>query len=107
MRILRRAFQIIAITSLILAGACVSQRHQTAAVPSATNSPLATSTARPQRLPLNEILQQAAAKPSQRFDGEGWQKMFDEQTLTGWRETDFAGRGEVKCQFGLMILNTG
>jgi len=33
--------------------------------------------------------------------------MFDGKTLTGWRETAFAGRGEVQCQSGLMVMNTG
>jgi len=53
------------------------------------------------------ILQEAAAKPPAPFEGEGWQPMFDGKTLTGWRETEFAGRGEVQCQNGLMVLNMG
>src|SRR5207249_2729718 len=53
------------------------------------------------------VLQQAAAKPPLPFEGEGWQPMFDGKTLTGWRETQFAGRGEVQCQAGLIVLNMG
>jgi hypothetical protein len=33
--------------------------------------------------------------------------MFDGQTLTGWRETQFAGHGEVRCQSGVMTLSMG
>lgn len=33
--------------------------------------------------------------------------MFDGQTLAGWRETPFAGHGEVNCQAGVIILNMG
>ena len=54
-----------------------------------------------------EILAQAAAKPPAPFEGDGWQAMFDGKSLTGWRETPFAGRGEVECKSGLMVLNMG
>jgi hypothetical protein len=50
---------------------------------------------------------EAAAKPSQPFEGEGWVSFFDGKTLTGWRETDFAGHGGVECESGLIVLNTG
>ncbi|MEY2429007.1 MAG: hypothetical protein QOJ40_1892 [Verrucomicrobiota bacterium] len=33
--------------------------------------------------------------------------MFDGKTLAGWRETDFAGHGEVRCESGLLVLNMG
>lgn len=33
--------------------------------------------------------------------------MFDGKTLAGWRETQFAGRGEVNCQSGLLVLGMG
>ncbi len=33
--------------------------------------------------------------------------MFDGQTLQGWRPTQFAGRGEVQCRSGLIVLNMG
>src|SRR5437870_681993 len=62
---------------------------------------------RPVRPAVQDILQEAAAKPSAPFEGEGWQPMFDGKTLTGWRETEFAGRGEVQCQAGLIVLNMG
>jgi hypothetical protein len=59
-----------------------------------------------ERAPTND-LKEAAAKPSQPFEGEGWVSFFDGKTLTGWRETDFAGHGAVECESGLIVLNTG
>src|SRR3981189_338019 len=50
----------------------------------------------------NTILQQAATNSSAPFEGEGWKPMFDGKTLKGWRETEFAGHGEVQCQNGLI-----
>lgn len=35
------------------------------------------------------------------------QSLFDGKTLTGWKETDFAGRGEVRIEDGLLILDSG
>jgi hypothetical protein len=48
-----------------------------------------------------------AAQPPAPFEGEGWQVMFDGQTLDGWRATPFAGRGEVHCQQGVILLDMG
>jgi len=66
----------------------------------------ATAPAKPQTT-AKELLQQAAAKPSAPFEGDDWQPLFDGKTLKGWGETPFAGRGEVKCESGLIILNMG
>jgi hypothetical protein len=33
--------------------------------------------------------------------------MFDGQTLKGWRETKFAGRGAVQCHSGVLVLGMG
>ncbi len=48
-----------------------------------------------------------AALPPAPFEGEGWEAMFDGQTLAGWRETPFAGHGEVHCQDGVIVLGMG
>jgi hypothetical protein len=53
------------------------------------------------------ILPAGAAQAPAPFDGEGWQAMFDGQTLAGWRETPFAGHGEAHCQDGLVVLSMG
>lgn len=91
---------------LLCLGGCASKPAKPSAAPAMTAAEQNTQ-AKPARPSLDEILKQAAAKPSLPFEGEGWQQMFDGKTLAGWRETDFAGRGEVQCQFGMIILNTG
>jgi hypothetical protein len=48
----------------------------------------------------------AAQRPAP-FIGEGWQAMFDGESLAGWRETPFAGHGEVHCQTGVIVLSMG
>jgi hypothetical protein len=55
----------------------------------------------------NDALLAAAAKGSAPFEGEGWQSMFDGRTLMGWRETQFAGHGELECKSGMIVLNMG
>ena len=54
-----------------------------------------------------DLLPPAAAKPSAPFEGAGWQPLSDGATLTGWRPTEFAGRGEVKCLSGVILLKMG
>jgi hypothetical protein len=61
----------------------------------------------PQPSDTAEILAREAAKPPGPFEGEGWEAMLDGKTLAGWRETPFAGRGEVECKSGLIVLNMG
>jgi hypothetical protein len=46
-------------------------------------------------------------QPPAPFEGEGWQAMFDGQTLAGWRGIPFAGHGEVHCQSGVVVLSMG
>jgi hypothetical protein len=41
------------------------------------------------------------------FEGEGWQSLFDGVSLGRWREIDFAGRGEVRVESGLVLLAMG
>lgn len=54
-----------------------------------------------------QILKEAATKPSAPFEGTGWKPLFDEQTLKGWQETEFAGHGEVHCESGMVVLGMG
>jgi hypothetical protein len=52
----------------------------------------------------------AVAKPvatSAPEPGGPWISLFDGITLTGWAETDFAGRGPVKVSEGRLILENG
>ncbi len=54
-----------------------------------------------------EILANAPAPPGTPRAGAGWAPRLDGKTLTGWKATDFAGRGEVECTNGLVVLNMG
>ena len=56
---------------------------------------------------LKVTLPPGAAKLPAPFEGDGWEGMFDGQTLSGWRETKFAGHGEVRCQDGVIVLSMG
>jgi hypothetical protein len=37
----------------------------------------------------------------------GWKNLFDGKTLTGWKPTDFAGRGDVIVKDGNITLESG
>jgi hypothetical protein len=54
-----------------------------------------------------DVLKEAAAKPSEPFEEDEWESMFDGKSLKGWRETQFAGHGELQCRDGLIVLNMG
>ena len=91
--------------SVWLAG-CASEPDKPAsqATPGKPETTAATPATRPTP---DDVLRQAAAKPSAPFEGDDWQPMFDGATLKGWRATEFAGHGEVECRLGLMVLNMG
>ncbi|MCX6927061.1 MAG: hypothetical protein NT154_28225 [Verrucomicrobia bacterium] len=54
-----------------------------------------------------DILPPDVVKPAAPFEGEGWESMFDGRSLAGWRETQFAGRGAVRCQDGVVVAKMG
>src|SRR5437773_5987371 len=60
--------------------------------------------ARERHLNETEILANAAALPAAPIGGQGWEPMFDGQSLTGWRVTQFHGGGQIECSHGLIIL---
>jgi hypothetical protein len=55
----------------------------------------------------DERLKQVAAQAPAPFPEDGWHAMFNGQSLSGWRETQFAGRGEVRVELGLIAMNMG
>jgi hypothetical protein len=62
----------------------------------------------PARVPdTDTILANAAAKPPAPFEGEGWKPLFDGQTLTGWKVTEFGGHGPADCEPGRILLGMG
>lgn len=70
-------------------------------------APPSTAPSTPPISSATDALKEAASKSSEPFEEDGWESMFDGQTLKGWRETQFAGRGEVQCRDGLIVLNMG
>ena len=47
-----------------------------------------------------------AGKPAPETD-EGWEPLFDGKTLTGWKLTEFGGRGAVEVKDGRIMLSAG
>jgi hypothetical protein len=66
-----------------------------------------TAAARPLPVQQEDSLTKMAAVPPGSFEGEGWQSLFDGQTLTGWRQTQFAGHGEIEVRDGLVLAKMG
>src|SRR5437016_12174474 len=94
------------LTGLLCLAGCASETNK----PSSQTAPRkveATAATPPTSPTPDDFLRQAAAKPSLPFEGDDWQSLFDGQTLTGWRETQFAGRGEVQWRAGLLVLHMG
>jgi len=89
--------------ALVLLAGCASQPGHKGTAEAKRSSKIGVEL---QPLP-DPALQAAAAKPSAPFEGEGWHLMFDGKTLAGWRETEFAGRGEVRCEPGMILLKMG
>ncbi|HEY5911036.1 MAG TPA: family 16 glycoside hydrolase [Verrucomicrobiae bacterium] len=100
---------------LLLGGGCASAPSRPEPAPpvtKATEPPAASAPAEQPVAPaprpsIADRLTQAAAKAPAPFAGEGWQPMFDGHSLSGWSETQFAGRGEVQVESGLLVLNMG
>jgi len=93
-------------TALVLAAGCASQTAKPESqAPARQEEPTALSP--PTNAEPNVTLPPGAAQPPALFEGEGWQAMFDGQTLAGWREVPFAGHGEAHCQAGAVVLSMG
>lgn len=115
--LLRHVRQIARCTAVIMALAmlpgCASRQGQSLeqktkpVQESASASSASPVSAAPPSVPAPDILKEAAAKPSERFEEDEWESLFDGQSLKGWRETQFAGHGEVQCRDGLIVLNMG
>lgn len=113
----RNSFQLavpLALT-LMLAGCASEEQPNVQQAAPATNAvaqapapaPAPPAAPEPPRPSTADRLKQAAAKPSAPLPGQGWQSIFDGQSLAGWAETKFAGRGEVQVESGLLVLNMG
>lgn len=94
----------------VLTGCSAEPARQAAPAPAATvthTQPAATAAPAATNNVARDLVGAAAAKPSEPFSNELWQSMFDGHSLAGWRPTAFAGRGEIECQSGLLVLNMG
>jgi len=56
---------------------------------------------------VTALLRQAASVAAAPFEGEGWRLLLSGDSLNGWEEIDFAGRGEVRVESGLVVLGMG
>lgn len=105
MKTTARFLPIIVSAGLVLLAGCASNSKPPGAQPP---NPQATAAPPPAPRPaLEDILRQAAAKPAAPFEGAGWRAMFDGESLAGWKDIAYSGRGEVQCQNGLIVLNMG
>ena len=89
---------------LVISAGCESRTEKRPRQATVANAPQPVAPVRPSE---EEVLRAAAAQPSSALEGEGWQPLFDGKTLSGWRETEFAGRGELQCTHGLIVLQMG
>lgn len=55
----------------------------------------------------NPAIATAAARPVSPLPGGDWQRLFNGEDLKGWKETRFAGRGEIECNHHLLVLKSG
>jgi hypothetical protein len=92
---------------LVLLSGCAAKTRSPGAPPAAAGPVRAVAPAPPAPAP-------AVAKPAEPayaalppWEGEGWQSLFDGQTLAGWHVTDFGGHGEVKVENGQLLLGMG
>ena len=51
--------------------------------------------------------QKPAAPAAEGARADGREALFDGKTLSGWKATDFAGKGEVKVKDGTIVLGMG
>jgi hypothetical protein len=91
---------------IVWATGCAAERVERTRAPKAP-SPEPAAAASAKDADQNIKLPAGASQSPLPFEGEGWQSMFDGQTLAGWRETPFAGHGEAHCQQGVMVLSMG
>ena len=78
----------------------------------ATTSPTPSKTEAPARPAVTrDANPKPAPSPTPRTDSKpgtnGWISMFDGKTLRGWKEADFAGRGDGTIEDGQLILGMG
>src|SRR5512139_3616490 len=94
---LKCVWSLASLAGLVLAAGCASEPAKPAPPPATQQREPAAPPPAP-NAEFKLVLPPGAAQPPAPFEGTGWQTLFDGQSLTGWRVTPFAGRGEVHCQ---------
>ena len=95
---------------LLWSGACSTHPGQSSEFTPAAAPAAAGASSAPAAAPAPaaaDPLVKAASAPSLPFEGEGWKALFDGRSLTGWRETQFAGHGESELRDGMIVLKMG
>src|SRR5690242_17529024 len=92
---------VIACLGLSWLAGCATETSKPASSPAPAPSAAAPGVSAPKQeaptpRPSGDPLEKAAATAPAPFEAEGWQSLFDGRTLTGWRETQFSGRGEIE-----------
>jgi hypothetical protein len=102
----RAAWALALLVGLALAAGCASEPAAQPTSPPVPHPDPAPASPAPSE-ESKVVLPPGVAQPPAPFEGEGWQSLSDGRSLAGWRETPFAGRGEVRCQDGVIVLDMG
>src|SRR5262245_32515395 len=100
--------RLVLVSSLTLVSSCATKEE----IPPVASTPIPSSTTAetppaPTPPPADVLPAGALEKSPAPFEGSGWESMFDGRTLAGWKQTDFAGTGQVECRQEVIILNMG
>lgn len=91
---------------LVVAGCAADQPKSSAPVITLT-PPTAPAAAPAPATPTKSLLPAGAAKAPAPFVGEGWEALFDGKSLKGWCVAPYGAHGEVQCEQGVILLNSG
>ena len=104
---MKALWSVLITASLVLVAGCATSPAKPESKPAPIPQAVATPPAPAPQAEQQNLLPPTAAQPPAPFEGDGWEALCDGKTLAGWRETQFAGRGEVLCQSGAIILKMG
>jgi hypothetical protein len=112
---IRRVFVLGLVVTVGLGGAgCANKSGTTTAEAPSNPEPVVTPAAAvapvnpPATTPAKQpVLPPGVSKIPAPFEGAGWEDLFNGYDLSGWKVTPFAGRAEVGCISGLILLNMG
>jgi len=107
----RNSLTLLLLVSAVFAG-CSTQTPPAPAPPPTPAAPTAAATPPVPPAPPTAAVPATPAEPAKYeelppLEGEGWQSLFDGQSLAGWKVTDFSGKGEVKVEGGQIKIDAG